>query len=183
MTKVLQRAGRIAASQYARHGRLCSLGLAVVVLGLDFLTGRHIQFPVLYIAPTAMAAWQGRRVDAYLMAVCLPAARVGFHMPWHETGTMGVALVNGALRAGVLALYTFLIGRVANQSRALRKRVGQLEGILPICASCKCIRRQDGVYEQVETYITRNTQASFSHGICPECARRLYPEYLSVDGT
>lgn len=178
MMHAMRRTGRVIASLGARHGRLSTLGLAATVLGLDFLTGRHIQFPVLYIAPTAMAAWQGRTADAYLMAVCLPAARVGFHVPWHETGSLGIALVNGTLRAGVLSLYTFLVDRVATQSRALRARVGQLEGILPICASCRRIRRQDGAYEQIEVFITRETQASFSHGICPECAQRLYPEYL-----
>lgn len=52
-----------------------------------------------------------------------------------------------------------------------------LEGILPVCASCKKIRDDKGDWQQIEAYIRDRSAASFSHGICPECARKLYPEY------
>lgn len=51
-----------------------------------------------------------------------------------------------------------------------------LHGIIPICASCKKIRDDQGSWNQLETYISEHTDADFSHGICPDCARRLYPE-------
>ena len=51
-----------------------------------------------------------------------------------------------------------------------------LKGILPICASCKNIRDDKGVWTQVESYISDHSEAEFSHGICPECAKKLYPE-------
>ena len=50
-----------------------------------------------------------------------------------------------------------------------------LRGILPICASCKKIRDDKGYWNQIETYISHHTEAEFSHGICPECAKILYP--------
>jgi len=50
-----------------------------------------------------------------------------------------------------------------------------LEGILPICASCKRIRNPEGNYEQIESYISKHSEALFSHGICPECMKKLYP--------
>jgi hypothetical protein len=53
--------------------------------------------------------------------------------------------------------------------------VKQLRGYLPICASCKKIRNDGGYWEQIEKYISEHSQAEFTHGICPECARRLYP--------
>ncbi|WP_257311025.1 hypothetical protein [Geothrix fuzhouensis] len=51
-----------------------------------------------------------------------------------------------------------------------------LHGIIPICASCKKIRDDMGSWNQLETYISEHTEADFSHGICPECAQKLYPE-------
>jgi PAS domain S-box-containing protein len=59
------------------------------------------------------------------------------------------------------------------------KRVKTLSGLLPICASCKKIRNDEGYWEQVETYIKSRSNAEFTHGICPECVRELYPEYES----
>jgi len=54
--------------------------------------------------------------------------------------------------------------------------VKKLSGMLPICASCKKIRDDKGYWLQVETYIRDHSEAEFTHGICPECARKLYPE-------
>lgn len=56
------------------------------------------------------------------------------------------------------------------------KEVKTLKGLLPICASCKKIRNDKGYWEQLETYIMEHTDAQFTHGICPECMERLYPE-------
>ena len=54
--------------------------------------------------------------------------------------------------------------------------VKQLQGILPICSSCKKIRDDKGYWHQVEVYISEHTEADFSHGLCEECAHKLYPE-------
>ncbi len=56
-------------------------------------------------------------------------------------------------------------------------QVKTLSGLLPICASCKKIRNDNGYWEAVETYISEHSDADFTHGICPECVQRLYPEY------
>jgi PAS domain S-box-containing protein len=64
-----------------------------------------------------------------------------------------------------------------------RKRLQQaldevktLRGIFPICANCKKIRDDKGYWNQVEMYVSDHTEAKFSHGICPDCAKKLYPE-------
>ncbi|MFW2373107.1 MAG: CHASE domain-containing protein [Gammaproteobacteria bacterium] len=54
--------------------------------------------------------------------------------------------------------------------------VQNLRGILPICSSCKKIRDDKGSWSQIEVYIKDHSEAEFSHGICPECAEKLYPE-------
>lgn len=51
-----------------------------------------------------------------------------------------------------------------------------LRGILPICSSCKKIRDDQGLWNQVEAYIDQHSEAEISHGICPDCAKRLYPD-------
>jgi AmiR/NasT family two-component response regulator len=55
--------------------------------------------------------------------------------------------------------------------------VKALKGLLPICASCKKIRDDKGYWEGVETYIKKHADVEFSHGLCPDCITRLYPEY------
>jgi CheY-like chemotaxis protein len=54
--------------------------------------------------------------------------------------------------------------------------VKRLSGLLPICASCKKIRDDQGNWQQIEEYIHTHSEVDFSHGICPECALALYPE-------
>ncbi|SEM77560.1 PAS domain S-box-containing protein [Syntrophus gentianae] len=55
-------------------------------------------------------------------------------------------------------------------------KVKTLNGLLPICASCKKIRTDQGYWEQIETYIRGHSEVEFTHGICPECMEKLYPE-------
>jgi len=55
-------------------------------------------------------------------------------------------------------------------------QIKKLSGLLPICASCKKIRDDKGYWQQIEAYIRDHSEAEFSHSLCPECARKLYPE-------
>ena len=57
-------------------------------------------------------------------------------------------------------------------------QVKKLSGLLPICASCKKIRDDKGYWQQIEQYISEHSEALFTHGLCPECAKKLYPEYI-----
>jgi PAS domain S-box-containing protein len=68
--------------------------------------------------------------------------------------------------------------------RELQKALAEvktLSGLIPICASCKKIRDDKGYWNQIETYIRDHSEADFSHGICPECAKKLYPELYKED--
>jgi PAS domain S-box-containing protein len=57
-------------------------------------------------------------------------------------------------------------------------KIKTLSGMLPICASCKKIRDDKGYWNQIETYLSKHSKAEFTHGICPECAKKLYPDYV-----
>lgn len=61
------------------------------------------------------------------------------------------------------------------------EKVKLLSGYLPICSSCKKIRDDTGYWQQIECYIREHSEAEFSHGICPDCARRLYPEIFNEE--
>lgn len=60
-------------------------------------------------------------------------------------------------------------------------KIKTLTGLLPICSACKKIRNDQGNWEQIEVYIRDRSEADFSHGICPDCLKKLYPE-IDVKG-
>lgn len=59
--------------------------------------------------------------------------------------------------------------------QSARSEIKVLSGLLPICASCKRIRDENGNWSNIEQYIDEHSEAEFSHGICPDCAKKLYP--------
>ena len=59
----------------------------------------------------------------------------------------------------------------------LKSEIKTLQGMLPMCASCKKIRNDEGYWENVEEYISKTSDAVFTHGLCPTCAEKLYPDY------
>ena len=63
----------------------------------------------------------------------------------------------------------------AEELEAATREIKILSGFLPICANCKKIRDDKGYWNQIETYIHAHSEARFSHGICPECRKKLYP--------
>jgi response regulator RpfG family c-di-GMP phosphodiesterase len=75
---------------------------------------------------------------------------------------------------------------LASKVEELRQALDQiktLRGIVPICASCKKIRDDQGYWNQVEAYVQDHTEAEFSHGLCPECAQLLYAEFAEDEGS
>ncbi len=73
-----------------------------------------------------------------------------------------------------------LRSQLAQQTADLRDalaKVKTLSGFIPICASCKKIRDDQGFWNQIERYISEHSDAQFSHGICPDCMQRLYPDF------
>jgi response regulator RpfG family c-di-GMP phosphodiesterase len=70
-----------------------------------------------------------------------------------------------------------------SQLQKALEEVKTLKRLLPICASCKKIRNDDdNTWQQIEDYIAGHSNIDFTHGICPECARRLYPELYQDKG-
>jgi PAS domain S-box-containing protein len=70
--------------------------------------------------------------------------------------------------------------RLIGELRNALAEVKTLSGFLPICSSCKRIRDDKGYWNQIEAYIRDHSEAEFSHSVCPQCAKKLYPD-LEID--
>jgi len=77
--------------------------------------------------------------------------------------------------------------RIAEEEREkLQKRLENsltkvISGFIPICANCKKVRGESGDWANIETYLNKRTEAQLSHGLCPECLKKLYPDYFPED--
>ena len=83
----------------------------------------------------------------------------------------------------VLSLERTIKFKDAEQKRLIKElqealaSIKTLKGLIPICASCKKIRDDQGYWNQLEAYISEHSDAEFSHGICPDCAVKMFPNY------
>jgi len=95
-----------------------------------------------------------------------------------RTLASAAAVALGSVRAMDRAVRAEAMRRQAERGlSAALEDVRTLRGLLPICASCKMIRNPDGTWTRIEDYVTAHSAATFSHGLCPDCVSRLYPEY------
>jgi DNA-binding NtrC family response regulator len=93
-------------------------------------------------------------------------------------------LVKGSVSGPVLGRairYAIERKKLLTQLEDSMKEIKLLRGFLPICMNCKKIRDDKGYWTQVEVYIRKHSGVEFSHGICPECAQKMYPEFYAKD--
>jgi len=93
-----------------------------------------------------------------------------------------IASVFGELAAIALSSSRYLDllnEKTLSLERALSE-VKTLRGLLPICANCKKVRNDEGLWTQLEAYLSTHTDTRFSHGLCPDCMKKLYPDYAET---
>jgi PAS domain S-box-containing protein len=78
--------------------------------------------------------------------------------------------------SGYFPILGWKVGLDITELKQTIARVNTLSGLLPICANCKKIRDDKGYWNRLEAYIQDHSEAEFTHGICPECIEKLYPE-------
>ena len=108
----------------------------------------------------------------------MPVIRCYFEImivPWAVPQEM----INAGIDLIVLAGFAMLTDRTAQQTRALQREVTLLRGILPICSFCRKIRNEDHTWEYLEIYITKRSEAQFSHSVCPDCLTVHYSDFIS----
>jgi DNA-binding NtrC family response regulator len=71
--------------------------------------------------------------------------------------------------------------RLLTELKTALDHIKQLQGMLPICSVCKNIRDDKGYWNRIESYISRHSEVEFSHGICPDCAKTLYPDLFDKE--
>jgi hypothetical protein len=151
--------------------------LGAVVLWLDYLTGPLAGFPVIYAVPVILAAWYSGPWPSLALAAAVPLLRLAVLMAQNPAPDFTTAALATLLRGVVVAFVGLWFGRLAALERDLDHHVKVLEGLLPICSFCKSIRGDSGEWEPLETFISRRTEAEFSHGVCPSCVSKHYPAY------
>lgn len=143
------------------------------------------------IVAVSMVFRDARRLIAYWL-FATASVGVGLQLsarpPEVTTGTLVVSMLVLAVVSWVsLRAQETMNRRLQAANRVLTERneelrgasreIKTLRGILPICASCKKIRDDKGYWNKTEAYIREHSDAVFSHSVCPECARKLYPDY------
>jgi hypothetical protein len=152
--------------------------LASLIIVVDYVAGPLIQFPILYLIPIGLASWYSGRWWGLSFAFSMPLIRLYFLTLLDAPWTIFEAAINATIRVVVFASFAYLVDKIVTYKGELEKEVHVLKGILPICSFCKKIRNQDGNWEALEHYITVHSEAEFTHGMCPECAKQHYPDYF-----
>jgi hypothetical protein len=148
--------------------------LSAAVLVTDYATGPFIQFPILFVAPVALAtAAHGRRAGM-IVAASLPLLRLSFFLRWQLPSSWALEIVDTGVDVAILIATSILIEKIVLQERELQV----LEGLLPICSFCKRIRDEEGHWRPLEGYISARSSARFSHTFCPECGLKHYPDLV-----
>ncbi len=170
-------------SALPKHHRLlpaCWAAAAVVILFCDYLTEPFIKFPILFLVPITLASWYSGRWWGVGLAVSMPLVRTYFLRGAGAPEPITTMALNDVIRIVVLSAFAFLVDRTATQTRMLAREARVLSGLLPICSFCKKIRDQDGGWQPLEVYISRRSEALFSHSLCPECTRAHYGDRVHL---
>ncbi len=155
---------------------LPAIALAGLVFGLDLLERFGNAVGVLYIAPVLMVGLGAFRLKPHLIAiagVCSALTVIGFALS-SDAAVVGVGAVNRVLSLLAVWLATSLCLLYLR----VEDSVSAVPGLLPICASCKKIRDGRGLWHHPESYFAEQFAVTFTHGICPDCTRQLYPEVV-----
>lgn len=113
-------------------------------------------------------------ISAMILTIIFILSLVIIHQGVSETRSRRLA--EQELQKHYEQLEDLVMKRTADLQKALSE-VKLLSGFIPICASCKNIRDDKGYWSQIETYIQQHSEAEFSHSICPDCAKKLYPKF------
>ena len=96
-------------------------------------------------------------------------SKAGYIVLYYDDKTVLFFLIVSIFESIILFIYERILNDYISQIKVMR-------GLLPICANCKKIRDDKGYWKQVEVYIQEHSEADFTHSICPDCVKKLYPD-------
>jgi nucleoside-diphosphate-sugar epimerase len=145
----------------------------------------HSRGLLLFVA-IMFSAWYGGMKPGILASILAAASFTAFFNDQHG---IHPNLINATRAVVYIGAASTAIWLMAQRNRALAnaltakdaleralEEIRVLRGILPICMHCKQIRDGEGSWQEVERYIAEQTEARFSHGVCPDCMTRFYPD-------
>lgn len=162
-------------------------GIVALTLGvgfIDYISGYEFNFFVFYFIPISITAWYLGMLPSVIVSL---ASITIWYLADYYTGHRYSIYVFAIWNTIILLVSFLVIGWTIARLRELFKKEQQgrenlervisevkvLEGILPICASCKKIRNDKGEWQQIEEYIRQKTNTEFTHGLCPQCGKKL----------
>ncbi|MHB8790132.1 MAG: response regulator [Desulfobulbaceae bacterium] len=159
-------------------------------LGLEILTGNGVDIILLDLnlpdsagTTTFQAVKESARDTPVIIMTGLNDEEAAIHAV--REGAQDY-LVKAQVEANLLVRsikYAIEREKLSSALRQALDRIKTLSGLLPICAACKNIRDDQGFWHQVEEYVRDHSDAEFTHGLCPKCATKLYPEYYKNNGS
>lgn len=178
--------------------RIIAVISLIVVVWTDYATGTEVSVSILYIVPVALLAWFDTRgagiamslISATMWYLCNALGEHAFSHPltpvWNTLVRLGFFVTASLSLSRLRASMDELSRMTKNQTQLIDElqtaldNVKVLSGFIPICASCKKIRDDKGFWQQIEEYISEHSEALFSHSLCPDCVKKLYPDLLAA---
>jgi hypothetical protein len=154
-----------------------ALLFSIVVLWVDLQAGPLIRMPALLIIPVMIFTWYFGIVAGGVLAIGLPIVRVCLEWEIPKLWTNQYSMINATIVVFVFCIVVFLVHFIKLQKHHIKV----LQGFLPICSFCKKIRTKEDTWEQLEQYISKNSDAKFTHSLCPACAKEQYDFVVHQD--
>ncbi|MCX6356153.1 MAG: hypothetical protein NTZ78_14815 [Candidatus Aureabacteria bacterium] len=175
-----------------RKFRKCIIGSFVVACAIslgwiDWQTGYELNFFVFYFLPVCIAAWYiGLGASVIIAVLCSIIWFSADILSGNRYSSPVIPVWNTMIRLSAFLAIGWAVSKInallmleRGTSKALRVSLSEvkvLKGLLPICAQCKKIRDPHGQWQYLESYIHEHSDARFTHGYCPECARKAMAE-------
>ncbi len=156
--------------------------LATGIFIIDTLIPLGVAAGVMYILIVLISLWSKNGKTTFYMAMMGSILTILGLYSSPPGGELWKVLMNRSLSLFAIWVVTILSiqrKKIYDQKETALSEVKILTGLLPICAACKKIRNDAGYWERIEGYIMAHSQATFTHGICPECNEELYGDMLS----
>ncbi len=154
---------------------------------LEFISGggNGGAFLWFFVMPTSTVYLMGVREGSIwvggmiTMISVLIFGRIGYHYPFDlSIRFLAVFTLMGVLSCSFELLREWYLRKLIKEKEKVQSVLGEirvLKGLIPICASCRKIRDDKGFWTQIDEYMRNHSEVEFSHGICPDCAMKLYP--------
>lgn len=166
---------------HARQYAVAVLTVAIAVFFTKQFGGQNeLTSTSLFYAAVMVSAWYGGLGPGLIATVLAILASDYYFAPQGDAMTVGGANLVRVLMFLFAALLISLLNgvrrRLYGELEEALAQVKLLRGLLPICASCKMIRDEKGSWQQIENYISEHSEATFTHGTCPECFKKQFPD-------